>query len=340
MWKLKDILREEAGDGGDGGGGGDNAPPDGEGSIFAAGGDPVSPATPADPVVTDTREKPKGEGDGQGMAKAYYDGLYDASGKIDKTKLDALPSDLKKHKALFERYDSMDGLLKGFANHAALAGRKGDLSAYERPGDDASDKAKEDHALFLKVANGVPDDPAGYGIEKPEGMDQKEWDASPVKDYLGTLHKHNASPELAKDLFAMNQAIAEKAQNDAAEAWTSYAKAEMNSLRTEFKTELPEVRALAERTASRFGLDESALRSAAAVKAFHAIGKAIGEDRMPSHGSDPHGGITDRQKALSIVNDKSNPMYAAYHNANHPQHQEAVDLRSSLNKRWAESQSK
>jgi hypothetical protein len=74
------------------------------------------------------------------------------------------------------------------------------------------------------------------------------------------------------------------------------------------------------------------------VNALYKIAKSLGEDNLPSHSSDPSAGMTDRQKALDIINNPQNPHHKAYMDPNHPQHDEAVAYRSKLNASWTASQ--
>ena len=334
---IKEILREE-----EGGGGGGGAPPasSGSGSIFGDDPPPAADPAAADPasapvVVVDNR--PPAD---QVVTKPWHIGFYDENGKINKENLSRLPEDVRKHSKKFERYSSMDELMHGFSQSIALNGKKGDLTAYQRPGEDAPQQMKDDHSNFMKAANNVPDKAEGYGIERPESITQEQWDASGMKDYLDIAHKHSASPELVKELTEFNRGIAEKAisENESNEA--AYRSGELAKLQGEHKSQFPEVRAQAERVLSRFGMTTDALGSAENINALYKIAMALGEDKLPSHSSDPSGGITDRQRALAIVNDSNDPLNKAYHDPNHHQHDEAVALKSSLNANWRKSQTK
>lgn len=346
------LFEEEGGDGGGSGGGGEGggvaAPPAGggdTGSIFSGeaqddggtpaggegGGDPVPGS--ADPKIINS----KNNGDDI-VSTPFFKGLYDETGKINKDSFDNLPDHLKKHAEKFKRYDTVESLFSGMSNLISLSGKKGDLTAYERPGEDAPQQMKDDHAKFMKAANNVPDKPEGYGIEKPDTVPQGVWDAMPINDYLKTAHKHNVSPEALSELFELNMKHnMEGVQSAEAEA-RSYQTAEVESFKKEHGSRAKEVRALAERVQNRFNLDGAAMSSAANVSALARIGAAIGEDNMPSGGGNPDKGLTDRQKALSIVNNENDPMYKAYHDPNHHQHKEAVALKSAFNKSWLASQ--
>lgn len=346
---IRDILREgEGGEGasggsGDGGGGGsifadagNAAPPAGDGTPPAntpPAGDP--PPGDSDPNINNARN------DGAEMqTPTWFKGLYDETGRINKENLAHLPDGIKKHQKVFERYDSIDSIFNAFSNSITLNGKKGDLSAYERPGEDAPQEAKDKHSSFLKVANNVPDKIEDYGLNKPEGVDQEAWDNSGVKPFLEAAQKHSLSPESVKELFEMQQAH-QAQQNEAyASEIAVYNSGEMEKLKQEHKSQFPEVKAKAERVLSRYGMSDDAMGSAENVNGLHKIALALGEDKLPAHNSDPSGGITDRQKAMSILSDKSNPLYAAYHDQNHPQHDEAVSLRSKYNQNWIASQKK
>lgn len=356
MFKLKDILRDEEGGGGSdaGGDGGSSPTATQDASASSSEGSPTSSSRSifqsdpsgseqgqegngdgsGQPKVTDTRPKPEGDV----MSKPFHIGLYDESGKLDKAAFERLPDHLKKDKQIFEQYDTLADLLHAFGNSKRLNGRKGDLSAYERPGDDAPDSVKEQHQQFLKVANGVPEKPEDYGLSRPEGVPEDQWNQEQANEYAGIFHKHNASPELVREISELNNRFQAEQQQRMQQEDQAYFADEVSKLKAEFKSELPEVRGFAERVVSRFGMDDSAMSSAANVKALYRIGKALGEDRLPSGDGNRDSGMTDRQKALDIVNNPNNPMHKAFHNPNHPEHDEAVAYRSKLNQNWLASQ--
>ena len=364
MFKLQDILREgEGGEGsnagGDGGAGVADPPADAAPSSTPQGGQGASDAGgqgnesrsifQGDPAAPDGQPAPQGDGKpevndtrppGDVVSKPFHIGLYGEDGKINKDALDRLPEHLKKDKSIFEQYNTIEEVLHAFANSKRMNGRKGDLSAYERPGEDAPESAKQQHEQFLKVANGAPDTIEGYGLTKPEGVADDAWNQEQANQYAEIAMKHHASPELMRELAELNAKTMADSQAEMAKANQAYFSGEVEALKNEHRSAFPEVRAQAERVVNRFGMDDAAMSSAANVNALYKIAKSLGEDRLPSHSSDPSAGITDRQKAMAILKDPSNPYYKAYHDPNDRGHDEAVALRSKLNQSWTESQKK
>ena len=246
------------------------------------------------------------------------------------------PSNLRGHAEKFKRYETIDALLGGFSNSIKLNGKKGDLSAYEPPSEDATDEAKAEHSSFLKVANRVPEGPEGYGLERPEGMSDEDWAASGAK-YSEIAHRHNLSPEAVGELYAFQQEFATAQENAAQAQIEAYRAGEREALKQAHPTSHEEIAGQAKRVINRFDLDDSVLSSAKNVEAFAKIAKLLGEDNLPGFEADPDQGMTDRQKGLDIVNNPSNPMHKAYHDPNHPQHDEALKLKSKLTQSWERS---
>ncbi len=270
-------------------------------------------------------------------SKPWFHGLTDINGTLDHASFDRLPDSLKKHADTFKRYKTMDELLHGFSNRITLSGKKGDLTAYERPGEDAPDAVKAEHSTFMKAANNVPETKEGYGLVKPDDVTDEQWAAGGVEQYLEVAHKNNLSPEVVKELFDIQQSFQSKAGEDMQSAIDTARSAEVSKFNEEHKSQAGEVRAKAERVLNRFGMSDDALSSAANVNGLHKIAIALGEDNLPSHVSDPSGAITDRQRAIKIVNDPTDPLHKPYHDANHPQHDDAVAFRSELNRKWREA---
>lgn len=274
---------------------------------------------------------------GAGTGGAWFVGLYGADGKIDPKKFDALPDHLKAHADTFKKYQTVEALLGGMGNLANLAGKKG----LEPLPKDAPKELVEERQALMRKLNNVPEKPEGYGIKKPDGVPDAQWNQEYVGGVLGILHKHNASPELVQELTKFDGEFATKLAQGGEAAQAQAMTKERETLQTEFGVELPKKLGLAARAAKTLGLDPESdpmFRTAAGVKAMLKVAEMVSEDRLVSGEGGADFGKGDREKALDIVNNPANPLHKAFHDPDHPQHQHAVEQRSMFNKRWHESQ--
>lgn len=285
-------------------------------------------------------------GSSAGSGSPWYSSLWGADGKINKTAFDSLPDHLKPHKATFSKYDSADAFFSGYANLSTLAGKK----ALAPLPENAPDDAKAERSKLLRQINGVPDTWEGYGVKKPEGVDDSQWNGEYVNSAMQIMHKHNIPPAAVHELMKFDMEFAGKIREGAklqSEAQLGERiKTGQEELRKEFGQQYKEKLTLAQRVAEQNGFDyekdRDLLLSPKVIKLLAQIGEGTSEDRLvgsnaPSNAS----GGDDRAKALDIVNNPSNPLYAAFHDSNHPQHAYAMQVRSNFNKSaFARSQKK
>lgn len=276
---------------------------------------------------------------GTGTAEPWFVGLWDKTGKIDAKKFDALPDGLKAHKEQFAKYQTADAFFHGVANLANLAGKKG---LQPLPKDAPAEVVAERNAL-LRTLNGTPEKPEGYGITRPADMPEGNWNGEYVNGILGILHKHNASPELVKELVKADLDFAGKIREGHSGAEAQHLAAQAAELKTAFgegdafSTKI----ASAQRAARTLGLDinDPAIgNNAKVIVALAKVAEMVSEDRLVSGDGKGGGSMTDRQKAIDIVKNESNPLYKPYHDPNDPRHDEAVAAHSAFNKRWHERQ--
>jgi hypothetical protein len=94
---------------------------------------------------------------------------------------------------------------------------------------------------------------------------------------------------------------------------------------------------LAMRGARTAGLDpmtDPIFKTASGIKLALKLAENVAEDQLISGDNDQTMGGNDRAKALSIVNDESNPLHKAYHNTDDPRHDEAVAAKQGFDKRY------
>jgi hypothetical protein len=340
--KLLNIrLYEQAGDGGSGGGGGT-----GGGASGAASGDAAASASASllsGGATSQTGSETSGSAvqsssssasteTSSTVGEAWHVGLYDASGKINPAKFDALPEHLKSHKDLFGRYQTVEALMGGLANMSSLAGKK----ALAPLPENATPEAKAERQKLMAQLNNVPEKPEGYGLKRPDNIPEGQWNQEYADGIAGILHKHAISPQAAKELMEFDALHASKI-GETTQAQVQAAKqAEAKALKDAFGADYAKQVDLAVRGAKTVGLDpnDPIFGNHKVVVAMAKFASLVSEDRLISGESSANAGMDDRAKALDIVNNPSNPMYKAYHEADHPQHAQAVEAKSRFNQAY------
>lgn len=318
-----------SGSGGNGQGGGQNG--NGGGNSGAGGGGPGPGGS------SGSSGSQGGNSGGAGQGQPWFVGLYDQAGKLDPKKFDALPDHLKPYADTFKKYQTVDALMGSYANLANLAGKKG---LEPLPKDAPAELVTERQALMRKL-NNTPEKPEGYGIKKPDGVPDDQWNGEYVNGVIGILHKHNASPELVQELVKMDSEFAGKLRAGGEAAQAETLRKEGEALRTAFGSDFDKKLGAAQRVAATLGLDvkDPAIgNSSKMIIALAKVADLVSEDKLVSGEGGVDFGKGDREKALDIVNNPANPLHKAFHDPDHPQHQAAVEARSNFNKRWHESQ--
>ena len=333
--------------GNDAGGGGS-----GSGAAAPAGGDggsslistppPAAPATspastpPASaPTPLAAQAAPPAQAAG---GEAWYVGLYDQTGKLNAAKFDALPAHLKAHKDTFAKYQTVEALLGGFANVSSLAGKK----ALAQLPPDASPEAKAERAKVMAQLNNVPEKPEGYGFKRPDSIPENMWNGEYVDGVAAILHKHQVSPEAAKELMAFDEAHGLKIGEQSKAAVAQAEAAEVKSLKDAWGTDYAKNIDLAVRGARTLGFEpnDPVFKSAKVVQMVAKFASMISEERLVSGETTANAGMDDRAKGLDIMKNPNNPLYQAYHNPGHPQHAQAVEAKSRFTQSWLAKQQK
>lgn len=278
------------------------------------------------------------------VSEPFYIGLYDKDGKLNKDRFDALPEHLKDSKGLFEKYDTFEAMLGGMRNLAQLAGKKG----LEPLPEGAPEQLVKERKALLDRVNGVPEEPKGYGLEKPQDYPEDlPWNEERASKYSEIFHKYSAPPQMVQELMAAEIEAAKQEYAGIGERQQAMLAAEREKLQEAYGQNLQPVIDKAIRGLKSMGLTENGnpidanhpiFNNAVAVQMAAKYAEAISEDRLVSGNTDSSMGMSDREKALDILNNPSNPLHAAYHDAEHPRHDEAVRVRQTLNKRYVERQ--
>lgn len=195
---------------------------------------------------------------------------------------DAMP--LREHPQL-RKYGSVAEMAKSLLHAQSLVGRK--AVGLVRPADGAGEEEWSAFRADLRRAVGVPDDPAGYDIALPEGLEPD----GPLLDWFrGAAHGAGLSPEQVQDLSdryvgwladssgrwnAERSARRDETLRELGGRWGGDAEANMERARRGF-----------EHYAEKAGLDR-AMRDAllaahgddpVLIRLFHGVGTAMAED--------------------------------------------------------------
>jgi hypothetical protein len=256
---------------------------------------------------------------------------------LDHSAYDRLPEHLKPYSDAFKKYGKLDDLLGGFVHSLHLNGKKGLMPLPAN----ADEKTKGEFNARLRELLNVPEKPEGYGVKKPEGISDEAWNSGYVNGALSVLHKHNVSPEAVKELvdFDFRHGSQILAQQEAAKAQALEAAAQ--DLRTSFGADYDKKIGLAQRAARTFGLeveDPEIGNNPKVIKFLARVAEGISEDRLVQGGNDANTGMSDKARAEDIINNPSNPLNKAYHDAGDPRHGAALAQVESHMKAWTSRQ--
>jgi len=197
--------------------------------------------------------------------------------------IDVLPEEIRSDGALAPhiKEGKLDyaGLAKSYVHAQKLVGA--DKVVLPKP-----DAPREEWDAFFKRL-GRPDEPTGYELAAPEGVEYKA-DEATDKWFRETAHRLGLSRTQANELFAEYVKFADAELRQAAQATEQQRAEALSTLQREYGTALQEKVAVAQKAVEFFGgddlktfLDESGLGDhPALVKAFVKIGEAMSEDTL------------------------------------------------------------
>jgi hypothetical protein len=267
----------------------------------------------------------------------FFKDWIGSDGKINPAAYDRLPDRLKPFADTFKKYGSVEDLLNGFGHSTTLNGKKG-LMALPK---DAPDNVKAEFNARLREILQIPEKPEGYGIAKPADLAPELWDANYVEGVQGIFHKYNVPPEAAKALIEYGAGYGQKAYAEAQAGIAKQLDLGRQELQKAWGSDMPKKLAQAERVARTLGLnpnDESLFRNPSMVQAMAKVHDLISEDKLVQGNlSAAATGTTARQQAKDVVQNTANPLHKAYHDQNHPQHEQALAKVQELNQLAARS---
>lgn len=264
-------------------------------------------------------------------ATGWSQTFFKADGSLDHAALEKIP---EAHKNLIPTLSTLkteNDFYGKIASLNALAGRKGlaPLPANASPEDIAAQTA------VLRAVMGTPEKADGYGFKKPDDLPAEAWDDGYAKSASEILHKHNASPGLAKDLMALADAQTRQMIQANVQAEQAFYTAQDNEFREALKKsgdDYDKVMNVVTVTAEKFGLpkDHPILKNAGTRAMLHAVAKAIGEPEFKGGNGGELQTKSDEALADDIVHNKANPDYAAYWDANHKMNRSVVERVTKL----------
>jgi len=275
-----------------------------------------------------------GSGDGGGQSGNFLTGLYDEHGNLNKDNFDNLPAHLVGHKETFCKYDTMEALLGGFSNALNVAGKKG----LQPLPSDAPKEVLEERSALMKTLNRTPDEPTGYKFDKPDDVDETIWNGLQAENYAKILHKHNASPELAAELFAAQMEQAKAGPGEIQAAIDAQIVSETKELKKVTGDKYNETILLAGRgieimAIDGFTVNSPEFKSHKVVLMAAEISKLSKEDDLSGMGGGGGSGENPREEALSIVSGEHSRWGKAYNDAEDPMHEDAISAKQALDKK-------
>lgn len=288
----------------------------GTGNIFSGGGAPPAGGTP--PAGTPPAGTPPAGGTqppagGNGEFK-FASILSDDGNSFKQGWTETLPDELKPAKDTLGRYKNPIEALRGLHNANVKMGKMADAVLLP------NEKSTPEEIAEFREKAGIPQKPEDYGVKKPDNLPAGvQWDDEKTKTYVATLHKHNASPALVKELVALR--VADEVANLQAveEGGKAFIQQGLETLRKEwggeFDSNIKKAEAVVNHYSEKTGLklDHVAFQFPEVIRFVAAIHK----DYMGESKRIEGGGITGNDpanEARLIQTDESHPMHKRYMN--------------------------
>jgi hypothetical protein len=216
---------------------------------------------------------------------------------------------------------------------------------------DATPQQIAERTAHLNLINNVPTakEPAelvkAYGITKPDDLDAKFWRDDQVAGWAALAQKLSIGPSQFKELMNMQlQATRQEiaaAQTYESQYWTNQDNVFAQAMQ---KAGIDQDKAmnLATRGAATLGIDPKSnlFRDASVRAACVRFTNLVSEDRLIKGDAVEGAGANERQQALDVMNNPNNPMYKAWHESEHPQHEAAKDRVNELYRLFNERRKK
>lgn len=308
--KHRILFNEEGGEGGGGGGT----------TLLTA---PAGQGSPAEASGAAPEGAPSG---GQGSPGANSGGfrwtgiLAGDDGKFAPDWFKDLPGGLAEREAHWQKYPTIEHVFRDNARMATLLGQRADGVAIPKP-----DSPPEVVEAF-RAALGVPQEATAeaYGIRKPDSLPNGvEWDQAQAESFAAKAHELSLTPQQVKALtdwrLEQEAAAAARYSESMQQAEEAAFREAQKAIEKEWGTKMPEKVALAQRAALTAGYtleqinSEPIFRNPNVARMLATLGERLGEDKLVQVGSSTSGSVGNRQKAMDVIQNPQNPLYARYH---------------------------
>jgi|APSaa5957512622_1039677.scaffolds.fasta_scaffold38037_1 hypothetical protein len=253
--------------------------------------------------------------------------MFSTDGAIQQDALSRLPVDWGENAAhIIGQYGNAYDAFAGLVHNKRLASKK-------NPGplrEGATDAEKAEFGEMLKSIHGTPNDIDGYGVKRPDNIPEELWNDEATNGFLGILHKHNASPDLVKDLVESSNAETLKllgvTEEQKALAEQQKEKDDMRYLTEKsfgnLKGLMSDATDMSVLVQQKTGItpDDEIWDNPKVIHAMSALKGFFGEDKFPSTGqSNPLNAAQEspRDQIRDMLNNKSNPLYEALRDKTH-----------------------
>ena len=224
--------------------------------------------------------------------------------------LDRLPGELDPAKQTLAKYRGLPELAKSHFELQQLLGKKS--SAVNIPGEKST---PEEVAAFRKAV-GVPETADGYNLKPEKLPDGVTWDDATGKAYAEIAHKHHIPAAAMKELAALQLSQEAMRAEEVGRMFDEKYERSRQELQTAWGANFDKNIKTAKQLAELAKLDPNTWGAGDpnVVQALVRIAGMLSEDKLVTGGFAPsiQGG---KDRANSIMTDKTNSLYAKYHDS-------------------------
>lgn len=224
----------------------------------------------------------------------------------------------EEHRATAANFKSLPDVVKSLVETKRLASGKLE-GMIKLPGENAT---PEEISAFNR-ARGVPEKPEDYGLAKPEGEIGKLWSDEAVSAFVKEAHAKGLSKAETQWLieYQLNQQH-QTLQKDLEEG-RKFNEARDAELKSAFgprvEQEMNDAKRVLLTIDPTFNLEDVQFLPAKLVIGLASFAKKMNPDTLVSQ-TQFNNRLSPSDMGTDIISNPSNPDYAAYHDATHPQH--------------------
>lgn len=228
---------------------------------------------------------------------------------------ETLPEEFRAQAANFK---TLPDLVKSLRHFQQVASGKLD-GMVKIPGEDAT---PEEKAAFYK-ARGVPEDPTGYEIQKPEGELAEYYNEDQVQAFAKEAHEKGLSKDEVSWLVNYQLGKAKEAAEAEAAEGRAFLEERDKILRTAFGNQVDVEVNNAKRVLltidPSFDLEQVQFLPPKLLIGLAHFSRKMAPDQLVSQ-TQVENRLTPADQGRDIIHNPNNPDYEAYHNVGHPRH--------------------